>query len=102
MELDLVAHDVQHAAALDAGRLVLVDEVHRHVDIDFGVLADAQEIDMHREVADRIELVVLGQDLDLLAADIDRGERGQETAAMDLVVDVLVGRAIARGGCLSP
>jgi hypothetical protein len=57
---------------------------------------------MHREVADGIELVVLGQDLNLLAADIDRGDRGQKTAAVDLVENVLVGQAIARGGCLSP
>ena len=49
----------EHAAALDAGRLVLVDEVDGHVDVDLGVLADAQEIDMDREIPDRIELVVL-------------------------------------------
>ncbi len=39
-ELDLVAHDVEHAAALEAGRLVLVDEVNRHVDVHLRVLAE--------------------------------------------------------------
>ncbi len=102
VELDLVAHDVQHAAALDAGRLVLVDEMHRDVDIDLGVLADAQEVDMQREVLDGIQLIVLRQDLYLLAADVDRGDRGQEPAAVDLVENVLVGQGDSQGGCLSP
>ena len=90
----------KHAAALDAGRLVLVDEVHGHLDVDLGVLADPQEIDMDGEVADRIELVVLRQDLDLVAVDVDRGERGQEPAAVDLVVDVLVGQGDRQGRLL--
>src|SRR5690606_9863357 len=67
---DFVAHDVQHAAALQASRLLFVDEVNRDLNGDDGVLADAQEVDVHREVADRIELVVLGEDLDLLAVKV--------------------------------
>src|SRR5690606_653161 len=97
VELDLVTHDVQHAAALDAGRLVLVDEMHGNVDIDLGVLADTQEVDMNREILDGIELIVLRQDLDLLAADVDRGDRGQKPAAVDLVENVLVGQGDSQG-----
>ncbi len=54
VQLDFVTHDVQHAAALDTGRLLFIDEVDRNIDVHFRVLADAQEIDMHREVPDGI------------------------------------------------
>ena len=60
-QLELVADRVEHAAALEARRLLLVDEVDRHRDGDLGVLGDAQEIDMQRPVGDRVELDVLGQ-----------------------------------------
>src|SRR5690606_27313459 len=40
VELDLVAHDVENAAALEAGRGFLVHEVHGHVDGDHRILAD--------------------------------------------------------------
>src|SRR5690606_5793102 len=73
-----------------AGRLLFIDEAHRDLHRDGGVLADAQEVDVDREVANRVELVGLGEDLDLLTIDVDRGDRGHEPAAVNLVVDVLV------------
>ena len=33
-QFELVADDVEHAAALEAGRGLFVDEAHRHVDVD--------------------------------------------------------------------
>src|SRR5262249_22168104 len=60
--------------------------------------ADTQEVDMQREVLDGVKLIVLRQDLDLLAADVDRGDRGQEPAAVDLVENVLVGQGDSQGG----
>src|SRR5690606_15900004 len=83
---------------LDAGRLLLVDEAHGHFDGDDRVGADAQEVDMHREVAHRVELVGLGQHAHLAAADVDGGDGGEEAAAVDLVVDVLVGQGDGQGG----
>ena len=56
---------------LDAGRHALASYVHRNGDADDAILADAQEIDMHRRILDRIELHVAGNDLCLLAVDID-------------------------------
>src|SRR5690606_21400358 len=100
LRLDLVAHDVEQAAALDAGRLLLVEEVNRNLHRHQRVGADAQEVDMDREVADRIELVFLGQNLDLLAADVDRGDGGHEAAAVNLVVDVLVAQRDGERGLL--
>ncbi len=99
-ELDLVTHDVEHATALDAGRLLFVDEVDRHIDGHERVLADAQEVDMDRKIADRIELIVLRQNLDLLAGDVDRGDRGHEPAAVDLVVQLLVREGDRQGRLL--
>ena len=70
-QLELVADDVEHAAAADARRIILVDEADRHVDVDGAVRADAQEIDMQRTVVDRVELDVAGERAGLLAAHID-------------------------------
>jgi hypothetical protein len=83
-----------------AGRLFLVDEMHRHGDVHHGILADAQEIYVHGEVADRVELKVFRQDLDPVPVDVDRGDRRQEAAAVDLVVDVLVGQGDGQGRLL--
>ena len=79
-ELELVAHDVEHAAALQARRVVLILEAHRHRDGDLGVLGDAKEIDVERPVGDRMELDVLGQRARRLAADIDHHHRVHEVA----------------------
>ncbi len=40
------------------GARVFVDEVHVHLDVELGALADAQEVDVQRLVLDGIELVV--------------------------------------------
>src|SRR5690606_6699190 len=100
IELDFVAHDVEHTTALDAGRLVLVDEADRDVDVNFRILAHPQEVHVQREILDRIELVVLRQDPDLLSVHVDRGNRGQKAAAVNLVVDVLVGQGDGQGRLL--
>ena len=55
-QLDLVAHDVEHAALLQAGRFALALEVHRNFQAHRGAFGQAHEIDMHGTVADRIEL----------------------------------------------
>ena len=61
---DLVQHDVQHAAALDAGRRRFVLEVDRHLHGDDRVGPDAQEVEMQRLVRHRIDLHVARQDVD--------------------------------------
>src|SRR5690606_23752461 len=62
--------------------------------------AHPQEVHVQREILDRIELVVLRQDPDLLSAHVDRGNRGQKAAAVNLVVDVLVGQGDGQGRLL--
>src|SRR3546814_16733073 len=79
-QLDLVAHDVEHAAALDAGALILVDEVHRHLDVDAGGGGDAQKIDVDRLVAHRIELHVARKHALGLAVHLHVDKGGKETA----------------------
>jgi hypothetical protein len=70
-QLELVADRVEHAAALDADRFVVVDEADRNADRDRGMFGDAQEIDVQRPVGDRVELDVLRQRPDRRAAGID-------------------------------
>ena len=87
--LDFVTHHVEHAAALEAGRLLLVEEHHGHHDVDLGIPPDPKEIDMDRPVGDRVELQVAGQDPLAAAADLNVEQRGKEAAAADLAPQVL-------------
>src|SRR5690606_26376483 len=98
--LDRVAHDVEHGALPEAGRLLLVDEVHRHVNHEIGVLAHAQEIHMHEEIAHGLKLVILWDHAVLLAIDLDGDDAGQEAAVMDLAEGVLVGHGDGKRGFL--
>ena len=88
--LDGMAHDVQGAAALDAGRLVEVDEVNRDLEAELRAGTEPQEIDMDRRVLDAVELVIARDHPLLAASDVDLEDRGQEVAR----VDVLVGLAV--------
>src|SRR5690606_19512111 len=87
-ELDLVAHDVQHAALLQAGALILLEEQHRDEDADSRTLADALEIDMDRPVGDRIELHVAGQNPLRLAVEFDVQQAGEEVALLQFLQQV--------------
>ncbi len=60
-ELELVLDDVEHAAALQARRCVFIVEAHRHGDMNLGVLADTQEIDVDRAACNRMEIHRLRQ-----------------------------------------
>ena len=71
------------------GRLVLADHVHRHHDLDRLALGEAQEIDMDREVLDRVELVVARDGAGLLAVDVDLEDRGQEVAGEDQLLGLV-------------
>jgi hypothetical protein len=76
-----VLDDLDQAAVLDAGALLLTDDVHRNLDRDGLALGDAQEVDMDREILDRVELVIARNDALLLTSDADLEDRGQEVAA---------------------
>jgi hypothetical protein len=99
--IDRMAHDVEHAAALDARRGAFIDEMHRNVDRQARAFDDAQEIDMDRTVADRVELEVARDGADLLAIDVDRGKGGEEATAMDPEVNVLAGKRDRDRGLLA-
>jgi len=89
-DLDVVAHDVQHAAALQAGRQRLVDEAHGHLDADAAVLADAHEIDVDRQVLDGIDLELARKHAALFAVDLDLEHGGGEVALLGLLPEVVV------------
>src|SRR5205085_680796 len=54
--VDLMADDVQNAAAAQPGGALVVDEDDRHRDGDLSAGADPQEIDVERRVGDRMVL----------------------------------------------
>ena len=62
---------------------------------------DAEEVDMDRLVAHRVELEVAGDRPDLLAGDVDRGDRGEEAAAMELEEQLAVGKVDRQRGLLA-
>ena len=96
-----VADDVEHAAAADARRGALVDELDGHVDRQARAFDDAQEIDVQRPVADRVELIVARDGADLLAGDVDRRDGREEAAAVDLEIHVAVGEIDRYRGLLA-
>ena len=82
-----MAHDVQRAAALDAGGCFLIGEVDRHRDLDDRALAEALEVDMNRKILERIELEIARDDAGLLAVDVEIEHGGQEAAGIDAAAD---------------
>src|SRR5690606_29212415 len=95
-----VPHDVQRAAALEAGTVGLVDEVHADLDGEARIGTDAQEVDMQRLVRNRIELVVARDDPVLLAIDVERDDTGEEAARIDALHRFLEGERDGDGGLL--
>ena len=82
-QLELVLDDVEHAAALEARRLVFIVEAHGHRDVNLGVLADAQEIDVDRPARDRVEVDRLRQGPVRLALEVDHHDRVHEVAGRE-------------------
>ena len=87
---DRVGHDVDRAAALHAGRLLGADDVDRNRDADERAFAEPHEIDMDRDVPDRIELEVARDHAVLRAVDLEVVKRGQEVARVDSLAQLLV------------
>ncbi len=60
--LDFVADHVEHAARSEARAVVFAFERDRHIGGDFSLGVEAQKIDMHRRIRNRVELNVTRQD----------------------------------------
>ena len=87
VHFDVVAHDVQHAAALDAGRQAFVREVDGHMHAHPRCVGDAHEIRMDRAIGHGIELHVARQHPVGVAADLEVEQRGVEALLVELAVD---------------
>src|SRR3954470_19827503 len=83
LELDRMRNDVHGAAALHAGRTFSLHHVQGNADADGGAFAEPHEVDMDREVLDRIEVVVARNHAVLVAFEVDVDQRGQEPAGKD-------------------
>ncbi len=82
---NIVAHHVEHATALQAGRDQLVQEMHRHVHAHQRVLAEAHEIHMDGEVAHGVELDVARDHAGLGAVQVEHEYGALEMAGLDLL-----------------
>ena len=92
VNLDHLARDRERALGIrQTGRGLLVDEVHGHLDLHDGAGRHAQEVDVLGEVAHLVLLVGLGQHLRLGAVELDVEDAGEEAAALDGEIDLLVG-----------
>ena len=88
--LDGVGDDIDRAAALDAGRGLGAEHVHRNFHADGGAFRHAQEVDVHRQVLDGVELEVARDDAVLLAVDVELVERGEEAPGIDALAQLIV------------
>ncbi len=86
-----MAHDVDHAAELQAGRIFLAAEAHRDRDAHARAGLQPQEVDVDRPVGHRIDLDRARQNARLLAADVEHHQRLEQGA---LVVDLAKGALI--------
>ena len=80
--------DLESAAALHAGALLLADHVHRNHDLDRLALARGAG-SRCREVLDRVELVVARDGADRLAVHVDLEDRGQEVTGEDQLLGLV-------------
>src|SRR5205823_12041530 len=97
LHFDGVGDDVDGAAALDPRRLLRIDHVDRDAHADARTLAEAKEIDVHRQILHRIELVI-ARDYALLAAvEIELVDRGEEAAGIDALLEIgMIDRHVER------
>ena len=82
VDLDRVADDVQHRAALDAGADAVILEVDGHRDLDPLAGDEALEIDVLRRIGHRMELHAADQRADRLAAGGDLIQAGLPAGAV--------------------
>src|SRR6185437_14719120 len=81
--LDRMGDDVDRAAALHARRLVGIEHFHRDVDADDGAFRDAEEVHVHRQILNRIELEVARNHPVLGTVHVDVKQRGEKAPGID-------------------
>ena len=96
---------LEHAAVLDAGRVLGADQLERHRRLDRHVEPDPQQVDVHGLAADRVALELLEDDRRGRAAvelEIEHragvGERVAQLAGVDLERDRLLAAAVDDAG----
>ena len=76
LDVQLVGDVLQHAALLDAGRLLGALEVHVHLRLDLLVEADLEQVDVEQLVTNGVLVPVLHDHRARLAADLEVDQRG--------------------------
>src|SRR5690606_19944665 len=84
-ELDLRAHDLEHAAPAQPRRLLAVDELDRDEEVDQAPLGEAEEVDMDRQVLDHVALDGTADHTAVLAVDAQGDEAGEEPSGLEFL-----------------
>ena len=87
---DLVAHDIENAARLQARRGLVITEMNGDLHANPRILAETQEVDMQDGIAHRLELDLARNNPHGLAADIEIDERRGKASGADLPGEVAV------------
>src|SRR6185295_119618 len=89
VNLDLVRHDVDHAAELEAGRIFLAAKAHGNRQADACAGFQTQKIDMDRPLGYRVDLDRAGNDSRLLAADLEHHQRLKHDARVIELAEIV-------------
>ena len=81
-----MAHDVEHTATPDAGRILFAHVFHRHFHGNARALAQPQEVHMNGQVLHRIQLHITRQRDDLFTFHVKLNQRGFKTARQHVLV----------------
>src|SRR5262249_9788018 len=101
-DVERVSHDIDSAAAFDAGRLVGVDHPNRNAHPDGGAFAKPHEIDMDRYVPHRIDLEIARNHAMPGAVHVHIVKARQELARIDALAQFrMVERDVERGLIIS-
>ena len=90
-QFDVMPHDVDHAAALQARRTLLSPEAHGNGEHDLGAFRQPHEIDMHRPVGNRVELHVARDHAGALSVQRQHERGGEESAGADMPLKLALG-----------
>src|SRR5690606_20961740 len=86
-QLDFVANHVEHSAALEAGRLLFVQEVHRNLHSNLFAGANAHEVDVQRLVGHRVHLEMLREHPSGLPVELEIPQLAEEATLVDQPVE---------------
>lgn len=90
-KLEIVKKKVKKEEEIDEGRWLLVIEVKRKIKVEERIRGKEKEVEMLREVKERIKMVVIREEMNIIEVKLDSGKSGIEEKEMDIVENIIVG-----------